>query len=76
MTFATRVVNTLVTAGWVVSGGGTSEGFRVTQGKGCVIVSWVSPAWNAKTMERMLRNYEKTLQEYDVTRLRSHLIVK
>lgn len=76
MILSVKVTNTLVTAGWAISTGGTSEGFRVSQGKGHVIVSWVSPAWNARTMERMLKNYEESLGGYGVQRLRSHLIVK
>jgi len=70
-----EIAGVLTKARWAKSKGGISEGFLVTSGEGCVIVSWVSPTWNAKTMGRMLKNYEQTLKDYQVERLRSHLVV-
>lgn len=69
-----EIAAVLARAGWVRSSG-TSEGFLVTSSKRGVIVSWTSNSWNARTMERMLKNYENTLRDYQVTRHSSHLVV-
>lgn len=72
-----EVASDLAQAGWN-RGTSTRDGFLVTRGKECVIVAWISPAWNAKTMGRMLRNYAGSLRNkgYEVTVLRSHLMVR
>lgn len=70
-----QIAAVLTRAGWVMSTSGTSEGFRVARTAGGVMVSWVSPAWNARTMGRMLKNYEQTLKDYQVTRHKDRLVV-
>jgi len=70
-----EIAAVLARARWVRSMGGTSEGFRVARTAEGVTVSWVTPAWNVRTRDRMLKNYEQTLKDYQVTRHKDYLVV-
>jgi len=72
-----EIAAVLARARWVRSMGGTSEGFRVARTAEGVTVSWVTPAWNVRTRDRMLGNYEQTLKDrgYQVTRHKDYLVV-
>ena len=71
---ANEIAAVLTGKGWVMSTG-TNEGFRVAPGKQGVIVFFCSPMHHGGTVTRMLKNYERSLADYEVTRLKSHLLV-
>jgi len=73
---ASEIAAVLAKAGWVRSRGG-SEGFGVTGTAEGIVVYWTSPAWNPRTMERMIRNYEQSLRDrgYTTIRRKPHLVV-